>query len=182
MYREKIKVLDCTVRDGGLINNYQFKDDFVKSIYRATCDSGIDIMEIGKKLCVSDEYTREKYGKWNFCDEDDMKYIVDSYECENPPMLAVMYDVDRVDVSALPPADQSVVGMVRTACYVADIDKGLDLVKRSKDLGYQTTINIMACSAAIETELIETLQQIDKAGEVDYLYFVDSFEHSIQNR
>ena len=90
-------------------------------------------------------------------------------------MLAVMYDVDRVDVSALPPADQSVVGMVRTACYVADIDKGLDLVKRSKDLGYQTTINIMACSAAIETELIETLQQIDKADEVDYLYFVDSF-------
>ena len=175
MYREKIKVLDCTVRDGGLINNYQFKDDFVKAIYRATCDSGIDIMEIGKKLCVSDEYTREKYGKWNFCDEDDMKYIVDSHECEKPPMLAVMYDVDRVDVSALPSADQSVVGMVRTACYVADIDKGLDLVKRSKDLGYQTTINIMACSAAIETELIETLQQIDKADEVDYLYFVDSF-------
>ncbi|MBT5307690.1 MAG: nucleoid-structuring protein H-NS, partial [Candidatus Scalindua sp.] len=35
--------------------------------------------------------------------------------------------------------------------------------------------NIMACSAAIETELIETLQQIDKADEVDYLYFVDSF-------
>ncbi len=85
MYREKIKVLDCTVRDGGLINNYHFKDDFVKAVYRATCDSGIDIMEIGKKLCVSEEYTREKYGKWNFCDEDDMKYIVDSYECEKPP-------------------------------------------------------------------------------------------------
>ncbi len=30
MYREEIKVLDCTIRDGGLINNYQFKDDFVK--------------------------------------------------------------------------------------------------------------------------------------------------------
>ena len=55
MFREKIKVLDCTVRDGGLINNYHFKDDFVKAVYRATCDSGIDIMEIGKKLCVSDE-------------------------------------------------------------------------------------------------------------------------------
>ena len=175
MFREKIKVLDCTVRDGGLINNYHFKDDFVKAAYRAACDSGIDIMEIGKKLCVSDEYTREKYGKWNFCDEDDIKYIVDSHECENPPVLAVMYDVDRVDVSALLPAEQSVVGMVRTACYVADIDKGLDLVKRSKDLGYQTTINIMACSAAIETELIEALQQVNEAGEVDYLYLVDSF-------
>jgi len=54
MYREKIKVLDCTIRDGGLINNYHFTTDFVKAVYRAACDSGIDIIEIGKKL--SDVY------------------------------------------------------------------------------------------------------------------------------
>ncbi len=175
MYRKEIKVLDCTIRDGGLINNYQFTDDFVKAIYRAACDSGVDFMEIGKKLCESDEYTREKYGKWNFCDEDDMKRVVESYECETPPMLAVMFDVGRVDLSALPPADQSVAGMVRTACYVPDIDKGIDLSKRSKDLGYMTTINIMACSAAIKTDLIEGLQQINETPEVDYLYLVDSY-------
>jgi len=175
MFREKIKVLDCTIRDGGLINNYQFTEDFVKAVYRALCDSGVDIMEVGKKLCESDEYTREKYGKWNFCDEDDIKRIVDSYECANPPVLAVMYDVGRVNVSAMLPADQSVMGMVRTACYVPDIDKGLDLVKRTKDLGYMTTINIMACSAAIKTDLIEGLQQINETPELDYLYLVDSY-------
>ncbi len=175
MYREKIKVLDCTIRDGGLIHNYQFNQDFVKAIYRAACEAHVDIFEIGKKLCESDEFTREKYGKWNFCDEDDIKKVVQSYECENPPLIAVMFDVGRVDVSTLLPADQSVIGMVRTACYVVDIDKGLDLAKRSKDLGYETTINIMASSAAIESELIEALQQVNKTPEVDYLYLVDSF-------
>lgn len=175
MYRKKLKVLDCTIRDGGLINNYHFSDDFVKAVYRAICDSGVDIMEIGKKLCVGAEYTREKYGKWNFCDEDDIKRVVESHECANPPVLAVMYDVGRVDISALPPAGQSVIGMVRTACYVPDIDKGLDLVKRTKDLGYETTINIMASSAAIEKDLIEALQQVNETQEVDYLYLVDSF-------
>ena len=50
MYREKIKVLDCTIRDGGLINNYQFTDQFVKAVYRAACASGVDIIEIGKSL------------------------------------------------------------------------------------------------------------------------------------
>jgi 4-hydroxy 2-oxovalerate aldolase len=65
--------------------------------------------------------------------------------------------------------------MVRTACYVADIDKAIDLAKRSKDLGYLTTINIMACSAAIRTDLIEGLQQINDTAEVDYLYLVDSY-------
>jgi len=175
MYRKEIKVLDCSIRDGGLINNYRFTDDFVKAVYRAVCEAGVDIMEIGKKLCESDEYTREKYRKWNFCDEDDIKRVVDSFECENRPLLAVMYDVGRVDISCLPPADQSVVGMVRTACYVPDIDKGLDLVKRTKDLGYQTTINIMACSAAIKTDLVEALHQVNETAELDYLYLVDSY-------
>ncbi len=175
MYRKEIKVLDCTIRDGGLINNYKFTDDFVNAVYRAACDSGVDIVELGKKLKESDEYTRTKYGKWNFCDDDDLKRVIDSYECENRPLVAVMFDVGRVDVNALKTADQSPFDMVRTACYVADIDKGIDLAKRSKDLGYLTTINIMACSAAIRTDLIEGLEQINDTPEVDYLYLVDSY-------
>jgi len=175
MYREELKVLDCTIRDGGLINNYQFTDELVKAVYRAACDSGVDIIELGKKLAVSDEFTREKYGKWNFCDEDDLKMVIDSYDSEYRPQIAVMFDVGRVDVNALQQADQSPIDMVRTACYVADTDKGIDLAKRSKDLGYQTTINIMAPSAAIRTDLIEALEEVSKADEVDYLYLVDSF-------
>ena len=175
MYREELKVLDCTIRDGGLINNYHFSDDFVKAVYAATAAAGVDYMEIGKKLCESDEYTREKYGKWNFCDEEDIKSVVESYNGDYHPTLAVMYDVMRVDTDSLAPADQSVIGMIRTACYVHQIDAGLDLVKRCKDQGYETTLNIMAPSAAIEKDLIEGLQEINEVAEVDFLYFVDSY-------
>ncbi|MFC1591908.1 aldolase catalytic domain-containing protein [Thermodesulfobacteriota bacterium] len=175
MYRPEIKVFDCTIRDGGLIHNYQFSLDFVKEVYRACCESAVDFVELGKKLEESDEYTREKYGAWNFCDDDDIKKVVDSCECEKPPVIACMFDVGRVDIGKLVPADQSPVGMIRTACYVADIDKGIDLAKRSKDLGYLTTINIMAASAAIENDLIEALGQVNEVKEVDYLYLVDSF-------
>lgn len=175
MYRKEIKVLDCTIRDGGLINNYQFTDDLVKATYRAACDSGVDIIELGKRLCESDEYTREKWGKWNFCDDDDLKKIIDSHDSEYRPLVAVMFDVGRVNVAALQPADQTPIDMIRTACYVGDIDKGIDLCRRSKDLGYQTTLNIMAPSAAMRPELIEGLGEINEADEVDYLYLVDSY-------
>ncbi|MCB1829587.1 MAG: nucleoid-structuring protein H-NS [Chromatiaceae bacterium] len=175
MYRKELKVLDCTIRDGGLINNYQFSLDFVKKVWRANCDAAVDIVELGKKLTESDEYTREKYGAWNFCDDDDLQRVIDSYECENPPLVAVMYDVGRVDIRNLKPREQSPIDMVRVACYVHQIDAGLALVKRSKDLGYLTTMNIMAASAAIETELVEGLQEIEKTSELDYLYLVDSF-------
>ena len=175
MYRKELKVLDCSIRDGGLINNYKFSKDFVKAVYRATCDAAVDIIELGKKLEESDEYTREKYGPWNFCDDSDLMEVVDSYASDYRPLVAVMYDVGRVDVRKLQPRDQSPVDMIRTACYVHQIDSGIDLIKRCKDLGYETTINIMAASAVIETELIEGLEEINKADEVDYLYLVDSF-------
>jgi len=175
MYRKEIKVLDCTIRDGGLINNYQFSEDFVFAAYKAACDSGVDIVELGKKLVESDVYTREEFGACNFCDEDMLNKIVDSHECETPPLVAVMFDVGRVDIVGLKTADESPVDMIRTACYVPDIDKGIDLVKRSKDKGYLTTINIMACSAAIETDLIEALCQVNETEECDYLYLVDSY-------
>jgi 4-hydroxy 2-oxovalerate aldolase len=86
-----------------------------------------------------------------------------------------MYDVGRVDISTLVPADEGPVDMIRTACYVADIDKGLDLVRRTKDLGYTTTLNIMAPTVAIESDLIEGLGQVNETDELDYLYLVDSF-------
>ncbi|MEN8178101.1 MAG: aldolase catalytic domain-containing protein [Pseudomonadota bacterium] len=175
MYRKELKVLDCTIRDGGLINNYQFSKDFGKAVYKAACESAVDIVELGKKLEVSDEYTREKYGLWNFCDDDDLREVIDSCECDNSPLVAVMYDVGRVDITKLQPRDQSPIDMVRTACYVHQIDAGLDLVKRCKDLGYETTVNVMAASAAIETELVEGLEEINKAEELDYLYLVDSY-------
>ena len=174
MFRKELKVLDCTIRDGGLINNYQFSKDFVKAVYRATCEAAVDVVELGKKLEESDEYTREKYGAWNFCDDDDLKEVIDSCDSEYRPLVAVMYDVGRVDVSKLQQRDQGPIDMIRVACYVHQIDTGLDLIKRAKDLGYETTINIMAASAAIETELVEGLVEINKADELDYLYLVDS--------
>ncbi len=175
MFRDEIKVLDCTIRDGGLINNYQFKDDLVQATYRAACDAAVDFFEIGKRLCESEDFPRDQYGAWNFCDDDDIKRVVNSYETDSRPLLAVMFDVGRVDVAALKPRDQTDLDMIRTACYVKDVDKGLELVKRCKDLGYLTTLNIMAPSVAIETELIEGLQAVNECDETDYLYLVDSY-------
>jgi 4-hydroxy 2-oxovalerate aldolase len=175
MFREEIKVLDCTIRDGGLINNYQFSEEMVKACYRAACEAGVDIFEIGKKLADSSDFPRDEFGPWNFCDDDLIKKVYDSYDGERRPLMAVMFDVGRVDVTTLQKRDDTAFDMVRTACYASDVDKGIDLAKRSKDLGYETTINIMAPSVAIETELIEGLEAVNGADEVDYLYLVDSF-------
>ncbi len=48
-YRRELKVLDCTVRDGGLINEHAFEDGFVQGVYRACVAAGIDYMVLGYK-------------------------------------------------------------------------------------------------------------------------------------
>ena len=48
-YRPELKVLDCTIRDGGLCNDHAFEDGFVKAVYEACAAAGIDYMELGYK-------------------------------------------------------------------------------------------------------------------------------------
>ena len=48
-FRPEIKVVDATIRDGGLVNNFYFKDEFVKALYQANVKAGIDYMEFGYK-------------------------------------------------------------------------------------------------------------------------------------
>ncbi len=53
-YRPELKVLDCTIRDGGLINDHMFDDGFVRAVYEACVEAGIDYMELGYKNSKQD--------------------------------------------------------------------------------------------------------------------------------
>src|SRR3990172_5988637 len=122
MFREKIKVLDCTVRDGGLINNHDFDIRFVREGYKALSLAGVDYMEIGyknsKKL-----FSSKEFGKWKFCDDEDIKKVIEGIESKTK--ISVMVDVDRVDIDDVPPRKDSPVAMIRVASYVKDIDKAI---------------------------------------------------------
>ncbi|PIY16706.1 MAG: nucleoid-structuring protein H-NS, partial [Elusimicrobia bacterium CG_4_10_14_3_um_filter_49_12_50_7] len=49
MFRPEIKVFDCTIRDGGLINNHAFSFDFVRAVYKSLSEAGVDYIELGYK-------------------------------------------------------------------------------------------------------------------------------------
>ncbi|MFH1415603.1 MAG: aldolase catalytic domain-containing protein [Elusimicrobiota bacterium] len=172
MFREAIKVLDCTIRDGGLINNHKFDKKFVKEIYRAVSDSGVDYIELGyknsKKLFSCDEY-----GPWKFCDDELLKEVTDNIETDSK--ISVMVDVGRVDLDEVKDASESPVDMVRVASYVKDIDKAIHLVNAFSEKGYETTVNIMAISRALDNELNEALYQLEEESRAQVIYIVDSF-------
>ncbi|MBN2162908.1 MAG: aldolase catalytic domain-containing protein [Pontiellaceae bacterium] len=171
-YWPQLKVLDCTIRDGGLMNNHKFSDDFVRSVHRALVAADVDYMEVGykadKKLFSADEY-----GLWKMCDEDDLKKF---FGDEDPGVkFSVMADIGRTNHSDIVPADQSVIDLVRVACYIHQIPACLDMVRDAKQKGYETSVNLMAISTVPEFELNKGLELIGKCAEADMLYLVDSF-------
>ncbi len=172
MYKESIKVLDCTIRDGGLINNHQFSKEFVRDTYKAVAASGVDYFEIGYKNS-KDLFSPEKYGPWKFCDDDVIAEVIDGIESKTK--ISVMADIGRVDMDNVKPADQSPVDMVRTAMYVKDVDKAIRMSNTFTDLGYETCLNIMAISRDQGPELDDALKQIEKESKANAVYIVDSF-------
>ena len=172
MFREKIKVFDCTIRDGGLINNHDFDLRFVREVYKALSAAGVDYMEIGYKNSKS-LFSPKEYGRWKFCDDDDIKKVIEGVDSKTK--LSIMVDVDRVDIEDVKPCKDSPIDMIRVASYVKDIDKAIFLVNHFADKGYETTVNIMAISRALDNELIEALHQLEEECKANVIYIVDSF-------
>ncbi|MFH1282876.1 MAG: aldolase catalytic domain-containing protein [bacterium] len=177
MFRPQIKVLDCTIRDGGLINNHKFDNRFVGEVYKALSAAGVDYMEMGYKNS-SELFSPTNYGAWKFCDDNDICHIVGNNE--KGPKLAVMVDVDRVKLDDVKPKSESPVSMIRTAAYVKDIDKAINMTNHFSEKGYETTINIMAISKDKGPELDDALRQIEQECKVDVVYIVDSFGNLYQ--
>jgi len=171
MFRPQIKVLDCTIRDGGLINKWQFSDEVVRKVFHALSEAGVDYMEIGYKS--SEKYfSRDEHGDWKFCTDEDVKRIVG--ESDARMKLSAMADIGRIDSEDIPPKKDSILDMIRVACYAKEIDKAIALAHECLDKGYEATINLMAVSKVLEKDLDEALEDLSKS-HVPVVYLVDSF-------
>ena len=171
-YRPEIKLVDCTIRDGGLMNNHLFGDETVADVYQACVNSGIDYMEIGYKNSKR-IFSPSEHGAWKFCTEDDIRRIVG--DNDTPLKLSAMADAEKSDYQEdILPSDESVLDMIRVASYIHQVPLALDMIKDAHDKGYETTINLMAISIIQERDLDEALELLADS-EVETLYVVDSF-------
>ncbi len=172
MYRPSIKVVDCSIRDGGLMNKHQFSYDFVKNVYKYLSDAGVDYIELGYRNSKN-QFSPKEFGPWKFCDDEDILRVTDGVESHSK--IAVMADVGRVDMDDIKPASESPIDMIRTAVYVKDVDKAIHMANEFHDKGYETTINVMAISRDQGPELDEALDQMEQECKCEAVYIVDSF-------
>jgi len=171
-YRPEIKVLDCTIRDGGLINDHSFEDGFVKAVYETLVAAGVDYMEVGYKNSKR-LYGKDQYGAWKHCDEDDIRRVIG--DNPNAIKISAMADAEKSDYREdIIPKDQSVIDLIRVATYIHQIPTALDMVKHCHEMGYEVALQLMAVSVVNDRDLSDALQVI-REQPISALYLVDSF-------
>ena len=170
--RSDIRVLDATMRDGGLVNNFRFTDDFINALYRTNVKAGVDYMEFGYKAS-RELFDPDKFGKWKFCSEEDIRAIVG--ENNSDMKISVMADVGRCDYKHdIIDKKDSVIDMVRVATYVHQMPTAIEMIEDAKAKGYEVTCNIMAVSNAKEADIDQALEMVGQSP-ADGIYIVDSY-------
>jgi 4-hydroxy 2-oxovalerate aldolase len=171
-FRPDIKVVDATIRDGGLVNNFFFTDEFVKELYEANIKSGVDYMEFGYKAS-KDLFDVKEFGDWKFCDEASIRRIVGDNQSDMK--IAVMADVGRTDFERdIIDKKDSVIDLIRVATYINTIPAAIEMIEYCHEKGYETSVNIMAVSTANTKDIEQALELLGQSN-VDIIYLVDSY-------
>ena len=172
-FRESIRVVDATLRDGGIVNDFKFGDDFVKELYQTNIAAGVDYMEVGYKASKK-LFDESKFGKWKFCDDDEIFKVLGD-NSEKKIKLAAMADVGRCDYkNDIRDRSNSPLDLIRVACYAHQIPGALEIIEDAKAKGYEVTCNIMAISTTQEGDIKVALDMLGKSS-VDCIYIVDSY-------
>jgi len=171
-YRPELKVLDCTVRDGGLINDHMFEDGLVKAVYDTCLEAGVDYMELGYKASKK-LFAPDAFGSWKFCDEDALRRIVG--DNDTSLKLTAMADAEKTDYREdILPKEQSVLDVIRVATYVHQIPVAVDMINDAYEKGYEVTCNLMAVSIVQDAEIDQALEVL-RETPASTVVVVDSF-------
>lgn len=171
-----MKILDCTLRDGGYYNNWDFDYEVVKAYLNSVAEAGIDYVELGLR-----NFPKEGFlGAFAYTTED----YINSIDLPRGPTYGVMVDaktilesgftvegaIDRLFV----PAVKSKLGLVRVAAHFHEVEKSGVIVTRLKELGYKVGFNLMQAGGKSSDVIANKARETSTWEGLDVLYFADS--------
>ena len=173
MTKKIFEVLDCTLRDGGYYNNWDFSLDLVGDYLKSISSSGIKYIELGfrsfpsKSFRGSNWYTTENY--------------INSLSISKNLKIAVMLNAAEVinneslekNIKKLFVKNKSKIFLVRIAFHFDELDKTIQIANILKKLGYKVALNLMQISEITEENLAKVSKKINNS-KADIFYFADS--------
>lgn len=179
-------ILDCTLRDGGYVNNWQFSKEFARDLYLANVSSKTEYMEIGFRKKIDNDI--DKYGEWYYTPEN---VINDTFEniYTNRCKLVVMVQLDTFDLHDFVPKNDSLVSMIRILSSTHHLENKNSKTFNSNDyqklentiislthLGYDVSLNICHIDKMSKNYLIQLIEFVNKTL-IKMFYIADTNGH-----
>lgn len=162
----KIKILDCTLRDGGYVNDWQFGDQNAKDIAQLVAKSAVDYVEVGFiKLC---DYIQDKI-QFN-----SMEQVTDLFKPSTTKLSLIVEVGYGYPVTAFPEYSESTVDLVRVIMWKRMLKEGLDYCRILKQKGYEVSVQATRTEQYTLEEFAKVCQMFNEI-EPDALYIVDTF-------
>ena len=164
----KIEILDCTLRDGGYCNNWQFGEKNIRSIVNNLLEANIDIIECGfiTQKCEEDK------DRTQFVSFEDVAKVIPSNR-ENK-LLVAMINYGEYPIENIPECDGNSVDGIRVAFHKRDRNSALEYCKQIKSKGYKVFVQGMVTLSYSDEEFVDFIKQVNEFEPFAF-YIVDSF-------
>ena len=161
-----VKILDCTLRDGGYVNDWQFGDDNAKDICRLISQTGVDYFEVGFiKLC---DYVKDKI------QFSEMSQIANLFKPTKQKLSLIVEVGYGYPVSAFPEHSEGTVDLVRVIMWKRMLKEGLEYCRQLKQKGYEVSVQATRTEQYSLEEFAEVCKMFSEINP-DALYIVDTF-------
>ena len=174
MLKQKINILDCTLRDGGYYNNWDFSLDLVRDYIKSISLSGIKYIELGFRSFSSKSFKGSNwYTTENYINSLSIPKDINICIMINASQIIMQNNLESAVKKIFVKKNKSKVHLVRVASHFHELDKTFKIIKIIKKLGYKVALNLMQISELSEKDLVNISHNIQK-NKPDIFYFADS--------
>jgi 4-hydroxy 2-oxovalerate aldolase len=172
----KTKILDCTIRDSGYLNNWNWTYETVRDFVYYMGEIGIEYCEIG--FILDNSYSEKDCGIWRTLNKDYSIISKLKRDTNTKTKIAVMFDIGDYDkyyydYNLIPDKKETNIDLIRICCFHQIIEKSKDIILNLKSKGYELTLNIMYASHLTNNDIIK-IKKFVQGLPIKYLYFADS--------
>ena len=176
-------ILDCTIRDGGYVNNWNFTYEQVRECYKSCALSNIEYIELGFRNRKTVENVK-KYGATFFCDENFINEITAGID---GPTVAVMVTINEFNIEDFVDSKDSKIKLVRVLMAyhggkngddsildIKQLNDGVVQIKQLISKGYNVSFNLGRVDKISNEQLFEICNKISDTG-IEYFTLADTY-------
>jgi 4-hydroxy 2-oxovalerate aldolase len=175
--------LDCTLRDGGYYNSWNFEMPLIEDYLAAMSCVGVDYVELGFRSYDTKAFKGPcAYTTDTFLDNLDIPkglnigVMMNASEVIKHPD-GIIHGLKTIFL----PASESMVSLVRFACHAHEIEDILEGCTFLKEQGYAVGLNLMQISTLNDHEILGLSELVNQNKNVDVFYFADSLGSMMPN-